>query len=128
MFSEILSQYVNLRDEQLNQFQKFYDLVIDWNTKINLTAITDEKEFAIKHVMDSLTLWDEEKFAGVKKILDVGTGAGFPAIPLFQAECRNIFARFTVKARRISEKSCCGIKFAKRNVHTRARGRFGAGK
>ena len=82
MFSEILSQYVNLRDEQLNQFQKFYDLVIDWNTKINLTAITDEKEFAIKHVMDSLTLWDEEKFAGVKKILDVGTGAGFPAIPL----------------------------------------------
>ena len=82
MFSEILSQYVNLRDEQLNQFQKFYDLVIDWNTKINLTAITDEKEFAIKHVMDSLTLWDEKKFAGVKKILDVGTGAGFPAIPL----------------------------------------------
>ena len=82
MFSEILSQYVNLRDEQLKQFQKFYDLVIDWNTKINLTAITDEKEFAIKHVMDSLTLWDEEKFANVKKILDVGTGAGFPAIPI----------------------------------------------
>lgn len=82
MFSEILSKYVNLREEQLKQFQKFYELVIDWNTKINLTAITDEKEFAIKHVMDSLTLWDEEKFSGVKKILDVGTGAGFPAIPL----------------------------------------------
>ena len=58
MFKEILAKYINLRDEQLNQFQKFYDLVIDWNTKINLTAITDEKEFAIKHVMDSLTLWD----------------------------------------------------------------------
>lgn len=82
MFKEILAKYINLRDEQLNQFQKFYDLVIDWNTKINLTAITDEKEFAIKHVMDSLTLWDEEKFSGVKKILDVGTGAGFPAIPI----------------------------------------------
>ena len=82
MFSEILSKYVNLRDEQLKQFQKFYEMVIEWNTKINLTAITDEKEFAIKHVMDSLTLWDEKKFGGVKKILDVGTGAGFPAIPL----------------------------------------------
>ncbi len=82
MFREILSQYINLRDEQLNQFQKFYEMVIDWNTKINLTAITDEKEFAIKHVMDSLSLWDEEKFSSVKKILDVGTGAGFPAIPL----------------------------------------------
>ena len=82
MFREILSKYVNLRDEQLNQFQKFYEMVIDWNTKINLTAITDEKEFAIKHVMDSLTLWDEEKFSNVKKILDVGTGAGFPAIPI----------------------------------------------
>lgn len=82
MFREILSKYINLRDEQLNQFQKFYEMVIDWNAKINLTAITDEKEFAIKHVMDSLTLWDEERFSGVKKVLDVGTGAGFPAIPL----------------------------------------------
>ena len=82
MFREILSQYINLRDEQFNQFQKFYEMVIDWNTKINLTAITDEKEFAIKHVVDSLTLWDEEKFSNVKKILDVGTGAGFPAIPI----------------------------------------------
>ena len=82
MFKEILSKYINLRDEQLQQFQKFYEMVIDWNTKINLTAITDEKEFAIKHVMDSLTFWDDEKFSNVKKILDVGTGAGFPAIPI----------------------------------------------
>ena len=82
MFKEILSKYIKLRDEQLQQFQKFYEMVIDWNTKINLTAITDEKEFAIKHVMDSLSLWDDEKFSNVKKVLDVGTGAGFPAIPI----------------------------------------------
>ena len=82
MFSEILSNYIQLTEKQLVQFQKFYEMVIDWNTKINLTAITDEKEFAIKHVMDSLSLWDEEKFSDVKKILDVGTGAGFPAIPI----------------------------------------------
>jgi 16S rRNA (guanine527-N7)-methyltransferase len=82
MFSDILSNYISLNENQLDQFQKFYEMVIDWNTKINLTAITDEKEFAIKHVMDSLSLWDEEKFSNVKKILDVGTGAGFPAIPI----------------------------------------------
>ena len=82
MFSEILSKYIRLTENQLSQFQKFYEMVVEWNTKINLTAITDEKEFAIKHVMDSLSLWDEEKFCDVKKILDVGTGAGFPAIPL----------------------------------------------
>lgn len=82
MFKEILSRYINLHDEQLSQFQKFYEMVIDWNTKINLTAITDEKEFAIKHVMDSLSLWDDEKFSSVRKVLDVGTGAGFPAIPI----------------------------------------------
>ena len=82
MFSETLLNYISLTEKQLSQFQKFYELVIDWNTKINLTAITDEKEFAIKHVIDSLTLWDEEKFSSVKKVLDVGTGAGFPAIPI----------------------------------------------
>ena len=82
MFKEILSNYINLTENQAAQFQKFYEMVIDWNTKINLTAITDEKEFAIKHVMDSLSLWDDEKFSNVKKILDVGTGAGFPAIPI----------------------------------------------
>lgn len=82
MFSDILSNYINLTENQLSQLQKFYEMVIEWNTKINLTAITDEKEFAIKHVMDSLSLWDEEKFSNVKKILDVGTGAGFPAIPI----------------------------------------------
>lgn len=81
MFAEILSQYLNLRDEQLWQFQKFFELVTEWNTKINLTAITGEKEFALKHVLDSLNVWDE-RFSAAQKVLDVGTGAGFPAIPL----------------------------------------------
>lgn len=73
---------LNFTDGQIEQFEIFYRMVVDWNTKINLTTITDEKDFAIKHVIDSLTVWDEKKFARVKNFADVGTGAGFPAIPL----------------------------------------------
>ena len=82
MLSEILAANLNLTARQLNQFEKFYAAVIECNAKINLTAITDEKDFAVKHVLDSLTVWDAEKFAGATKIIDVGTGAGFPGIPL----------------------------------------------
>ena len=87
MFREILSEdakkfSVELSDAQLEQFEIFYKLVVEWNEKINLTAITDEKEFAVKHIIDSISLWNKEKFSSVKKVIDVGTGAGFPGIPL----------------------------------------------
>lgn len=87
MFCENLKELaakikIELDDEQLKKFEIFYKMVVEWNEKINLTAITEEKEFIIKHLIDSLTLWDEEKFFSVKKIIDVGTGAGFPGIPL----------------------------------------------
>ncbi|MBO4401130.1 MAG: 16S rRNA (guanine(527)-N(7))-methyltransferase RsmG [Selenomonadaceae bacterium] len=82
MLREILAANANLSARQLDQFEIFYRAVIDWNEKINLTAITGAEDFAIKHVIDSLTVWDENKFAGVRKIIDVGTGAGFPGIPL----------------------------------------------
>ncbi|MBR6013145.1 MAG: 16S rRNA (guanine(527)-N(7))-methyltransferase RsmG [Selenomonadaceae bacterium] len=87
MFCENLKELaeeikIELNDEQLKKFEIFYNLVIEWNEKINLTAITEPQEFIIKHLIDSLTLWDEEKFSSAKKIIDVGTGAGFPGIPL----------------------------------------------
>ena len=82
MLREILSENLNLTENQLAQFEKFYAAVIDWNAKMNLTAITDETDFAVKHVIDSLTVWDEKILAGVRKVIDVGTGAGFPGVPL----------------------------------------------
>ena len=89
MLTEILSANINLTGKQLAQFQKFYELLIAWNEKINLTAITDEKDFAIKHVIDSLNLW-EDKFAAAENLIDIGTGAGFPGIPIkiFQPELK----------------------------------------
>ena len=82
MLREILSENLNLSARQLDQFEIFYRAVLNWNEKINLTALTGAEDFAVKHVIDSLTVWDETKFAGVGKVIDVGTGAGFPGIPL----------------------------------------------
>ncbi|MBQ9488210.1 MAG: 16S rRNA (guanine(527)-N(7))-methyltransferase RsmG [Selenomonadaceae bacterium] len=87
MFKEILNDAaqkfgVALDDVQLERFEIFYKLIVEWNAKINLTAIVDEKDFAVKHVIDSLSVWDENKFDAVKNLCDVGTGAGFPAVPL----------------------------------------------
>ena len=81
MFREELASW-QLNDEQLDKLEKFYRLIIEQNRVMNLTTITEPRDFAIKHVIDSLSAWNEEIFHGAEKFLDVGTGAGFPAIPL----------------------------------------------
>lgn len=72
---------VGLDDAQLDKFEEFYRLVVEQNRVMNLTAITEPQEFAIKHIIDSLSAWDEELLRG-ERVADIGTGAGFPAIPL----------------------------------------------
>ena len=66
--------------EQTEQFFEYMKLLIDWNEKINLTAITEPEEIITKHFIDSLTILKYIK--NDYKIVDVGTGAGFPGIPL----------------------------------------------
>jgi 16S rRNA (guanine527-N7)-methyltransferase len=75
-------RYIELSEQQDSQFNHYYQELIKWNKKINLTAITDEKEVVVKHFYDSLTASFDLPFAGPLKVCDVGSGAGFPGIPL----------------------------------------------
>jgi len=67
--------------EQLEKFNKYYEMLIETNKAMNLTAITEPEEVAVKHMIDSLLVYKEKNFSG-KTLVDVGTGAGFPGIPL----------------------------------------------
>lgn len=71
---------IKLNVEQLEKFYKYMGLLIEWNEKMNLTAITEPNEIILKHFVDSLTILKE--ISNNSKVVDVGTGAGFPGIPL----------------------------------------------
>lgn len=71
---------LNVNDEVLNKFWVYMTNLLEWNEKINLTAITDEDDMILKHFIDSLTIL--EYIPEKSNVIDVGTGAGFPGIPL----------------------------------------------
>lgn len=73
---------LNLSEEQVAQFNRYYELLVDWNTRMNLTAITEPKDVAVKHIIDSLSSYDPALFPAGTALIDVGTGAGFPGLPL----------------------------------------------
>ena len=84
-FIEQLKQHnIVLTQEQLEQFEWYYQLLIQWNERMNLTAITDREEVYLKHFYDSLMpLWlTPEAFQPSVGVVDIGAGAGFPSIPL----------------------------------------------
>lgn len=73
---------INPTSKQLEQLEQYYKLLIEWNSKINLTRIIEEDEVYLKHFYDSLTLFKAINLYETKNLLDVGTGAGFPGIVL----------------------------------------------
>lgn len=82
-FREILKQSdFKLTDLMIDQFEEYAKLLLEWNEKINLTAIVDVKEIAIKHFLDSLLVMKVYEIPQGATVIDVGTGAGFPGIPL----------------------------------------------
>jgi 16S rRNA (guanine527-N7)-methyltransferase len=73
---------LNLTADHEALFARFYALLIDWNARMNLTAITAPEEVQVKHFLDSLTVADAVELHRGMRVVDVGTGAGFPGVPL----------------------------------------------
>ena len=73
---------IPLTDAQLTQFDRYAQLLVEWNEKMNLTAITDPEGIVVKHFLDSLSLLQGVNLPKNASLVDVGTGAGFPAVPL----------------------------------------------
>ena len=76
---------IELSDLQLEQFDKYAELLVDWNTKMNLTGITEPDEIVIKHFVDCLYIFKYTEFPENTSVIDVGTGAGFPGIVMLIA-------------------------------------------
>ncbi len=72
---------IDIDEKKLVLFNRYYDLLVSWNEKFNLTSVTQKDEVIIKHFVDSISLMKFIDISG-KKMIDVGTGAGFPGIPL----------------------------------------------
>lgn len=73
---------INITKEQLEQLDQFYDLIIEWNKKINLTRITAKEDVYLKHFYDSLTIFKVINLYEIESLCDIGTGAGFPGLLL----------------------------------------------
>lgn len=87
MIKNLLQNYIKdykitLTENQYEQFQKYFELLVEWNKKMNLTAITDESGVALKHFADSLSLLNFVDIPQNSTLVDVGTGAGFPGVVL----------------------------------------------
>lgn len=83
-FYEQLEAYgIVLTDQQKQQFERYFDLLVEWNQKINLTAITEKQEVYLKHFYDSIAPILQGKITNEPiRILDIGAGAGFPSLPM----------------------------------------------
>lgn len=80
--SKLAELGITLTEEQKKQFVQFYELLVEWNKVMNLTGITDYEEVNAKHFVDSLSIVKVIDINKVETVIDIGTGAGFPGIPL----------------------------------------------
>ena len=83
LLKESCAKYgITITDEMAGRFDAYAGMLVDWNSRVNLTAITDPDEIVYKHFLDSLLCLTAKNVSCETKIVDIGTGAGFPGIPL----------------------------------------------
>ncbi|MGN1458034.1 MAG: 16S rRNA (guanine(527)-N(7))-methyltransferase RsmG [Acutalibacteraceae bacterium] len=127
MISEILEKWcaennISISDTQKQKFETYAKLLSEWNEKINLTAITEDTEVAVKHFIDSITLL---KYTDIKEnasVIDIGTGAGFPGIPLkIMRDDINLTLLDSLNKRLVFlDEVCNTIEIKAQTVHSRA--------
>ncbi|OCT16447.1 16S rRNA (guanine(527)-N(7))-methyltransferase [Paenibacillus pectinilyticus] len=82
-FTELLAkENISLSAQQLDQFEQYYKTLVEWNEKMNLTGITERDQVYLKHFYDSLSVAFNFDFEKISTLADIGSGAGFPSIPL----------------------------------------------
>ena len=79
---ELEKASIKLSEHTLHQLFQFIDFLLDANQTVNLTAITDRKEALFKHIFDSLVIFNRLEYLDARRIIDIGSGAGIPGIPL----------------------------------------------
>ena len=112
---------IELSLDEIEKLYKFMYLLLEWNEKINLTAITEPKDIILKHFVDSITI--KKYIKSENKVLDMGTGAGFPGIPLKIISSDTYFTLVDSLNKRIIflNKVCDKLKLDKiENIHSRA--------
>ncbi len=110
-----------LNDKQLNQFETYFEMLVEWNERINLTAITEKREVYIKHFLDSLYATKAIDFKD-QSICDIGSGAGFPGIPLkiLYPELQLTIIDALNKRINFLDLLCDKLEIESNNVHARA--------
>ena len=77
-----INEGLEFSEKKYEQFMKYKDLIKEWNEKVNLTAIKEDEEIVKKHFIDSIKVFKFEGLKNAKNIIDIGTGGGFPGIPM----------------------------------------------
>ena len=127
MVSEFLEKalqksQITIPADKFESFEKYFNLLVEWNEKINLTAITKADEVAVKHFEDSLAVFKYVNIKNNAKIIDVGTGAGFPGIPLKIArDDLNLTLLDSLNKRLVFLQTVCNeLNIEAETVHSRA--------
>lgn len=112
----------SLTPGQTQQFARYAELLEEWNQKMNLTAIRAPEEVAVKHFIDSLLLLRALPLGGAQRVIDVGTGAGFPGVPLLIARPGIALTLLDSLQKRLRflEEACAQLGLHAKTVHARA--------
>lgn len=122
LIGQAKSMGIKVTVEQAGKFQRYMEFLVEWNEKLNLTAITGPEEVMEKHFLDSLTLLLACKPKDGGKLLDVGTGAGFPGVPIkiMRPDLQVTLLDGSNKRLNFLGELCCELGIECQRVHKRA--------